>query len=195
MAHVLQRPLNTRVAPVWIFCCHPNHKTPNLGEHRRSSWAPTGVGPFPLQSARDAIEEWCPTSRALPRRAIRPVRAAGRGRPDADVAHRLIAVGDCPIALVVRDSLREETRSHRVARARAIHTAPRAASVTEPRRESTRMRRSSFRTFRGHSHSVACGLPTRRRHHRVHLYSNAQTRVSDCRMLSASVIASPIWRL
>ena len=154
-----------------------------------------GCRSISVQSARDAIEEWCRASRALPRRAIRPVRAAGRGRPDADVAHRLIAVGDCPIALLVRDSLREGTRSHHSARARAIHTAPRAASVTEPRRESTRMRRSSFRTFRGHSHSVACGLPTRRRHHRVHLYSNAQTRVSDCRMLSASVIASPIWRL
>jgi hypothetical protein len=50
--------------------------------------------------------------------------------------------------LSVHDSPREETQSHHVGRARAIQTAPRAASVTDSRRESTRMCRPSFQTLR-----------------------------------------------
>jgi hypothetical protein len=40
-------------------------------------------------------------------------------------------------------------------------------------------------------HVSVDGLPTRQWHHHVHLSSNAQTRVSDWRMLRASWIASP----
>ena len=47
MAHVLQRPLNPRVAPPRILRGHPHHQSPNLGEHPRPPWAPPEVGPFP----------------------------------------------------------------------------------------------------------------------------------------------------
>jgi transposase InsO family protein len=47
MAHVLQRPLNARIAPARILHCHPHRQAPNLGEHARSPRSPPPVGPFP----------------------------------------------------------------------------------------------------------------------------------------------------
>ena len=47
MANVLQRSLNTGVAPFRIFRCHPNHEAPNFSEHPRPPWSPAYVRPFP----------------------------------------------------------------------------------------------------------------------------------------------------
>ena len=47
MANVLQRSLNTGVAPVRILRRHPNHEAPNLSEHPRPPWSSPCVGPFP----------------------------------------------------------------------------------------------------------------------------------------------------
>lgn len=86
------------------------------------------------------------TSVATSRNTARPRRCPST--PGAGGTHRSTAVDVRSIVLSVHDSPREETRSHHVARARAIHTAPRAASVTDSRRESTRMCRPSFQTLR-----------------------------------------------
>ena len=46
MAHVFQRPLNTRVAPVRILRGHPNNEPPNPSKHSRSPLSSPSVGPF-----------------------------------------------------------------------------------------------------------------------------------------------------
>jgi hypothetical protein len=80
---------------------------------------------------------------------VRYIRASARAPPDDGVAYRSIVVGVRTVVLSACDFPREETRSHPVARGRAIRAAPRAASVTESRRESTRVCRPSFQTLRG----------------------------------------------
>ncbi len=47
MANVLQRSLNTGVAPRRILRRHPNHEAPNLSEHSRPPWSSPNVGPLP----------------------------------------------------------------------------------------------------------------------------------------------------
>jgi hypothetical protein len=147
MAHVPQRPLYARVPPTWILRGHSHDEAPNLGEHPGAPWAPPRVRPFPYNQfampSKNGVgrHERCHVSQYGPSEtlsehgqapALRIVQPQSTSRP---------------LVLSVHDSPREETQSHHVARARAIQTAPRAASVTDSRRESTRMCRPSFRHY------------------------------------------------
>ena len=173
MAHVLQRPLNPRVAPGRILCGHPHHQTANLGEHPRSPWSPPGVGPFPRNQfampSKNRVRldergnlEQCGASEPLPQHRETPPLRIVQPRPPAG-----------QLRLSARDSPREGTRSHHAARARAIRAARRGTSVTETRGQSTSTRRASFRTLRDHRGS---------RRHGGHVSLTEASRVLDGRL-------------
>jgi hypothetical protein len=136
MPPVLQRPLNPCVAPTRILGGHERHEAPNFCDDGRSPRSPPRVGPFPRNQftmpSKNCISR---DARRHLARAVRPSRCPSIARRHHGASFNCSrGPGSWASA---PDSLLEETRSHRSARARAIRVAQRGACAMESRRQFT----------------------------------------------------------